>query len=132
MQDVPFLKDFYDKSVIPVGEKDKVMLGKLNREEGGLAEAVTHWLIALIWYEEEEAAGWKVSVYPIRRGKPFWLFTPYYETHSLYSFDIALKMSRILEAHSQKDLLTARLFYQELNELMGVQMKVSLNYEDFN
>jgi hypothetical protein len=130
--EIPLLKDFYDKSVVPVGEKDKLTLGRLNQGEGSLYEVVTHWLIALIWCENEAVAGWKVSVYPICPDKPFWLFAPYYETSSLYAFDTALKLSRILETHSQKDLLTARLFCQEIKELTASQMKISINYEHLN
>ncbi|MBA4493969.1 hypothetical protein ACFO25_14270 [Paenactinomyces guangxiensis] len=132
MQDAPPFKDFYDRSVIPVGEKDRTILGRSHHGEGGVYEAVTHWLIALIWYEDDTAEGWKVSVYPVCRNKPFWLVAPFYESNSLYSFDIALKLSRILEEHSQKDMLTARLFYQELRKLDVSPIRVSLNYENLS
>ncbi|WP_139179540.1 hypothetical protein [Lihuaxuella thermophila] len=131
MQAIPVLKDFFDKSLIPVGEKDKLTLGKSNHGEEGLYESVTHWLIALIWCETEAVTGWKVSVYPVCSDRPFWLLSPYYETSSLYAFEIALKLSGILETHSQKDLLTTRLFYREINEFTGSQVKISINYEHF-
>lgn len=121
MQDVPSFKDLYDKSIVTVGEKDREALRKLNHGKGGVYEDITHWLIALIWYEDKKNSGWKVSVYPVSQNKPFWHVAPFYETRSLYSIDIAIKLSKILEAHSQKDLLTAHLFNEEINQLTEVQ-----------
>lgn len=125
MLDAPPFKDFYDKSVITVGENDQAALRKLIYGEGGVNEAFTHWLIALIWIEDDRNPGWKVAVYPVSSKEPFWHFSPFYETRSLYSIGTALKLSKILEAHSRKDLLTARLFNEEIEQLTGVQASYS-------
>lgn len=125
MLDAPPFKDFYDKSVVTVGENDQAALRKLIYGKGGVNEAFTHWLIALIWIEDDRNPGWKVAVYPVSPKVPFWHFSPFYETRSLYPIGTALKLSKILEAHSRKDLLTARLFNEEIEQLTGVQASYS-------
>ncbi len=125
MPDAPPLKDFYDKSVVTVGENDHAALRKLIYGEGGVNEAFTHWLIALIWIEDDENPGWKVAVYPVSQNKPFWHFSPFYETRSLYPIGTAMKLSEILEAHSRKDLLTSQLFNEEIEQLTRVQTSYS-------
>ncbi|MGA8943963.1 MAG: hypothetical protein WB502_14815 [Thermoactinomyces sp.] len=121
MPDAPPFKDFYDKSVVTVGENDQAALRKLFYGNGGVNGSFTHWLIALIWIEDHTSPGWKVAVYPVSQNKPFWYFSPFYETRSLYPVGTALKISKILEAHSRKDLLTAQLFNEEIEQLTGSQ-----------
>ncbi|MBA4603848.1 hypothetical protein [Thermoactinomyces mirandus] len=125
MPDAPPFKDFYDKSVVTVGENDQAALRKWNHEKGGASEAFTHWLIALVWIEDDGNSGWKVFVYPVSEDKPFWHSSPFYETRSLYPIDMALKLSKILEAHSRRDLLTACSFDKEFEQLTGVQTSYS-------
>lgn len=122
MQEVLLLKDFYDKCFVPMGKKDRETLEKSETAY----ETATHWLIALTWYEEKAKSGWRVSVHPVCQNKPFWFLAPYYETATLYSFDTALQMSRILEAHSKEDLITSRLFHKEIREVIGMRPKASL------
>jgi hypothetical protein len=121
MGDVFFFKDFYDTFRVPVGKTDKMRLVSLNQREKSIYETVTHWLIALIWYEGQTATGWKVSVYPISNDKPFWHFSPYCEMDSLPSFATAFKMAARLEVYSQRDSLTSR----QIADITYLQTEVS-------
>jgi hypothetical protein len=119
MGDVFFFKDFYDKFIVPVAKMDKIRLMSLNQREKSIYETVTHWLIALIWYEDHTVTGWKVAVYPMSNDKPFWHLAPYYETNALPSWSTAVKIAVRLEAYAQQDDLTSRKFGQEMDGLLS-------------
>ncbi|SDY04966.1 hypothetical protein [Thermoactinomyces sp. DSM 45892] len=118
MNELPLLMDFYDKKAVSIGVHDK---GMLSRGEGAIYEGVTHWLIALIWCERKQERGWKVSVYPTCPEKPFWYLSPFFETDVLHPFEVAFKISQILVSHSKRDVLTKKLFVQEMSHLSRMQ-----------
>lgn len=105
MPGIPLL-NFYDKVIVPMGEKDRTIL-----EEN--MQGKTHWLIGLVW-NEQEVSGWKVLVYPTCNENPFWRSTPYYQTEAVFSFEIAMKIASIIESLALKDTLTASSISQEL------------------
>lgn len=106
MPGIPLL-NFYDKVMVPMGDGDR------RGYEKGLHKW-THWLIGLVWNEEEASTGWKVFIYPTCEEDPFWRAMPYYQTEAFYSFDIALKISCFLERLAQKDALTTRSLAEEI------------------
>ncbi|WP_318504995.1 hypothetical protein [Bacillus sp. T3] len=89
-------REFYPKSLISMGEKDRT---SLNNSESSL----THWLVSLEGYPKpnEEYYHWKVSVYPADSGGTFNWNTPLYRSPRFINFDEAYAKAVELEETCQ-------------------------------
>lgn len=101
------LENLFQRPLVPIGKQDKAELESIYLSSSGKARGFTHWLIALMWYEDE-SVGWKVVVFPVVEGTAFWLVPPLFHTDAPSSFRKAWKLSEQLRSVSCNDQLTAK------------------------
>lgn len=102
----PDYRDFYQKSLIPIGKKDHSLLMEILHVPFEFQS--THWLIAL---EAEriicpkEYYYWKVSIYPSDSAGSFDWNHAFYSSQPMNSLEQALILARTFEAFILKDEL---------------------------
>ncbi|WP_199620282.1 hypothetical protein [Paenibacillus alkalitolerans] len=100
------LGNLFQRPLVPIGKNDQNELKQIYPRKDGIAQAFTHWLIALWWSEGEWSAGWKVTVFPVSEERVFWSVPPLFHTTAPSSFDNAWKLSQAILTSSRKDQLT--------------------------
>ncbi|RDU38378.1 hypothetical protein DRW41_02085 [Neobacillus piezotolerans] len=100
----PHYRDFYPKSMMPIGMNDTALLNESPFADTG----ATHWLIALQGEHEGLPAGccnWKVLVYTSDPEGAFSWENPYYASTLLESIDSAIELAQQIESFGKNDVL---------------------------
>ncbi|NMD72784.1 hypothetical protein HHO41_21415 [Bacillus sp. DNRA2] len=89
-------REFYPKSLITMGNKDRTSLQETNSR-------LTHWLVSLEGYPKtnQESYTWKVSIYPADSEGTFNWKTPLYRSPQYNCFDDAYDAALLIEASCQ-------------------------------
>jgi len=112
----PNYHDFYQKALLPIGEKDLLALkeSKIDNTDS----PSTHWLIAVEGEQIDQPAiyfFWKVSIYPANSDGDFNWKKPYYCSTAYDSMD---------HAHELASTLVNRIKFDELSSIK-LQEKIS-------
>ncbi len=102
----PNYREFYPKSFIPMGEKDRTTLFKAFSKEKEKLLLVTHWLVALEGspiHKDSEIYHWKVVVYPSNVEKVFYYEYPHFISSPIHSFHDAMSSAKEIEAQIKAD-----------------------------
>lgn len=112
-------RELYQKSLIPIGEKDHQYL----EEEGlckGEAFACTNWYFALEGIPETPTSSyyqWKVVVYSTNTSRQINYDEPFYTSHIFQCFNEAYDYIKSLEEKAKQDIFTAE--YSKEKKLMA-------------
>ncbi len=117
MTDKPLFKDFFDKPLIAIGPNDRASIIPEDQIKLG-TQSITHWLIALIWMENQLEKGWRVAVYPVCKDKNHWDRSPYYQSKIIRSYEEAWQLSKVIDDYARRDLLTSPSFHQQIRHLL--------------
>lgn len=101
----PNYRDFYQKALVPIGLKDRAVLGTIDTDSAKLS---THWLITLEGIcisQPKEFYHWKVSIYPSNCEGSFIWNEAYYSSSHIDSIDKAIDLARSFEIYSKNDEL---------------------------
>ncbi len=95
-------EEFYQKALIPMGQKDRTTLQDSGSE-------LTHWLVAL---EGHPRAGdvyylWEAAIYPANNQGFFNHFKPLYKSSRFECFDEAYEAARSIEKLGRNDDLSS-------------------------
>lgn len=104
----PNYRDFYQKSLIPVGKRDQLALNERNKTLHSNLKHNTHWLIAIeaeCVQTPNEYYHWKVLIYPSNCEASFHWKNAYYTSPLMDSLNQALELTRIYESYCIKDEL---------------------------
>jgi hypothetical protein len=95
-------REFYQKALIPIGEKDKTAL--LNT-----GSQLTHWLVSLEGQprDNDEYYLWEVAIYPADNEGSFNWYTPLYRSTLFDCIDEAFEAARNLEQNGRNDELSS-------------------------
>jgi hypothetical protein len=99
---LPNFSDFYQRPLIPIGEKDR--LSFLNKKLPNVTND-THWLIALEGHEKmkgSEVFHWRVVIFPSNTDGTFDFESPFFAS-SYYSFNEATEYARKIEKKAKDD-----------------------------
>lgn len=115
----PNFREFYQKSLIPIGENDHKYL-----EEEGLctneAFSCTNWYFALEGTPQTPTSSyyqWKAIVYPSNTSSQINYEQPFYTSHIFQCIHEAYDYVKSLETKAKEDILTAE--YSEKRKLMA-------------
>ncbi|CEG26614.1 hypothetical protein [Bacillus sp. B-jedd] len=100
----PHYRDFYPKTMMPIGMKDSTLLQSSPFSETG----ATHWLIALQGDHEGLPAGccnWKVMIFTSDTEGSFDWKHPYYASPLLESIETAIELAQQCELSGKNDEL---------------------------
>lgn len=100
------LNDFFQRTPVPIGQRDRDRLEEIYFRNDGKRHTFTHWLIALMWHEDETSSGWKTIIYPVAEGRVFWVIPPLFCTSAPATFEKAWRLSEAIKASSCIDRLT--------------------------
>lgn len=121
------LQNLFQRPLVPIGNRDKEELGEIYQIKDGKDQGFTHWLLALLWHEDESCAGWKVVVFPVGERRVFWLVPPLFYTSSPSSFENAWKLSEAIKECSGKDRITEKFvnpYWDNWSELEAIFKEV--------
>lgn len=99
MKNAPNYGEFYQRSLIAIGETDR---GSVD------CESCTHWLIALEGNEMDKVTGayqWNVVIFPSKKCGGFNYKLPYYVSDSFSSIHKAIDYTSQLEKMAKDDQL---------------------------
>jgi hypothetical protein len=103
----PDYRDFYPKSLIPIGINDRKALTSIQNLTDDTFQA-THWLVALqgrIRYLPEEGYQWQVYLFPADVEGSYTWEKPYYISSSFESMERAIEASCELETYGRDDAI---------------------------
>jgi hypothetical protein len=113
----PDFQDFYPKSLIPIGTKDKIALFSLQNLTDDTFQA-THWLVALQakmrFLSDEEYGQWQVYLYPADIEGTYTWDKPYFISKQLKSFEEAIEVSSVLETYGKDDAIISSNIQERL------------------
>ncbi|MDP4086114.1 MAG: hypothetical protein Q8934_16050 [Bacillota bacterium] len=104
----PFLRDFYQKALIPIGLNDLALLNESDKEKYDLPPLTTHWMIVLVGElvsETKEYYHWRVNIYPSDCEGTFSWPEAIYSSELIVSFDWAFELARKFESITMNDQL---------------------------
>jgi hypothetical protein len=103
----PDYREFYPKSLIPIGTNDKRALDSYLSSTQHRFHP-THWLVALqgrVKHLSENVYHWQVCLYPADLEGTYTWSKPYFVTSDFESIDQAIEMSRELETYGKDDAI---------------------------
>jgi hypothetical protein len=107
MMNQPNYRDFYPKSLIPIGNNDRKILLSMENSMDDTFQA-THWLIALqgkIRNSADENYQWQVYLFPADLEGTYKWEKPYYISENLDSIEKAIELSCDLEIFGRDDAI---------------------------
>jgi hypothetical protein len=112
----PNYRDFYQKSLIPIGLNDMTAL-----KESGISQIdskVTHWLVGIQGETIQQPKGyyhWKVSIYPSNCEGAFNWNYPYYCSDLMQSMDHAIDLAKTFIICCQNDELSPSTIKEKIS-----------------
>jgi hypothetical protein len=103
----PDYRDFYPKSLIPIGLNDQMKLKRLQNINDGTFQA-THWLVALQGVSKSpdlELFQWQVYVFPADLEGSYTWEQPFYVSNLVDSLEKAIELSSELEVFGRDDAI---------------------------
>jgi hypothetical protein len=104
----PDYRDFYPKSLVPIGINDRKALLSIQNLSDDTFQA-THWLVALQgkvkYLSEEEYYQWQVYLYPADVEGSYTWEKPYYVSSCFESIEKAIEISSELELFGRDDAI---------------------------
>jgi hypothetical protein len=105
----PDYRDFYPKSLIPIGSNDRKALQTFHLPSNDNFQA-THWLVAIqgrIKHLQEEDYQWQVYLFPADVEGTYAWENPYFISRSFDSIDLALDFSCDIETFGRDDVIVS-------------------------
>jgi hypothetical protein len=107
MMNQPDYRDFYPKSLIPIGSNDRNALKSFQNPTDDTFQA-THWLVALqgrVRYLPDEDYQWQVYLFPADVDGSYTWEKPYYVSDCFESMEKAMEASCQLEIYGRDDTI---------------------------
>jgi hypothetical protein len=106
----PDYRDFYPKSLIPIGINDRKALYSMQLITDDTFQA-THWLVALqgkvTFFSAEEYCQWQVYLFPADVEGTYSWEKPFYVSNCYESIERAIDISCELEVYGRDDAIIA-------------------------
>ncbi|WP_442599284.1 hypothetical protein [Neobacillus sp. D3-1R] len=112
----PDYRDFYPKSLIPIGVNDQAALELIPSYTKSFQ--ATHWLVALqakVKPESEETYHWQVYLFPTDLEGSYTWSNPLLISKFVNSIDEALEMSNELETYGRDDSIISSKYIERIS-----------------
>src|SRR5574342_282385 len=113
----PNYREFYPKSLIPIGNNDRNALRSFQNLVDESFQA-THWLIALqgsVKQLPDEYYHWQVCLYPTDLEGTYSWNKPYFISNFINSIDEAIEFSRELEIYGRDDAIISSNLQEKIS-----------------
>jgi hypothetical protein len=113
----PDYRDFYPKSLIPIGINDRKALTSFQNISDDTFQA-THWLVALqgkVRYSPEEDYQWQVYLFPTDVEGAYTWEKPFYVSDCFESMEKAIEVSCELELYGRDDAVISSNIQEKIS-----------------
>lgn len=117
MMNQPDYRDFYPKTLIPIGANDKQALESMQLITEPAFKA-THWLVALqarVKSYSEESYHWQVYLFPADTEGSYSWGKPYLVSNYFDTLDQALEISNELETYGRDDSIISSNYREKIS-----------------
>jgi hypothetical protein len=118
MMNQPDYRDFYPKSLIPIGINDSNALQSIQGHTDDTFQA-THWLIALQgkikYVSNDEYYQWQVYLFPADVEGSYTWQKPYFVSRSFESLEQAIEVSSELELFGRDDAVISSNIQEKIS-----------------
>lgn len=109
MRGVPNYEEFYQRSLVVIGEADRLCVSEKTIDKEQFS-TFTHWLLTLEGFEADDMTGmyeWNVSLYPSKSCGGFDYKHPYLVSDAFANIHEAIEFVKELELKAKDDQICA-------------------------